>query len=271
MKGVLGAVLSITVLCSVAAFGQEAGGAAMAACGPKGDHVKVNPDTGRDPSAQPEPGKALVYVIEDDGVMNNILGAGITLRAGLDGAWVGAVNHHNPFLVFSVTPGERHLCVNWQSGIESRSRATGLAHIEAQPNRVYYFRVRQWDTRSAVYIDFDPIDSDMGTFLLASLSAKSTILSGDGPSRHENGLIVTEGRYATCQARRRWLTAASRFARTFALPDSSAPGICVDGWNAARRPYLVSLERAKYCDGQSAEGAQAKGTGEEPKGVAHDR
>jgi len=172
MKVVLGAVLSITVFCSVAAFGQEAGGAAMAACGPKGDHVKVNPDTGRDPSAQPEPGKALVYVIEDDGVMNNILGAGITLRAGLDGAWVGAVNHHNPFLVFSVTPGERHLCVNWQSGIESRSRATGLAHIEAQPNRVYYFRVRQWDTRSAVYIDFDPIDSDMGTFLLASLSAK---------------------------------------------------------------------------------------------------
>jgi hypothetical protein len=172
MKVVLGAVLSITVLCSVAAFGQDAGAAAMAACGPKDDHVKVNPDAGRDASAQPEPGKALVYVIEDDGATNNILGAGITLRVALDGAWVGGVNHHNPFLSFSVTPGERHLCVNWQSSIEHRSRATGLAHIEAQPNQVYFFRVRQWDTRYQMFLDFDPIDSDMGKFFLASLSAK---------------------------------------------------------------------------------------------------
>lgn len=172
MKVVLGAVLLFTVSCSVATFSQDAVTAAMAACGPKDDHVKVDPNIGRDASAQPESGKALVYLVEDDGVTNGIVGAGITLRVGLDGAWVGAVNHRNPFLSFLISPGERHLCVNWQSSIESRSRLTRLAHMEAQPNRVYYFRVRRWDTSYQMFLDFDPIDSDLGKFLLVSLSAK---------------------------------------------------------------------------------------------------
>ena len=71
MKVVLAAVLLLAISCSVATFGQNAGTAAMAACGPKDDKVRVNPDTGRDPSA-PGPGRALVYVIEDDGATNLI-------------------------------------------------------------------------------------------------------------------------------------------------------------------------------------------------------
>jgi len=51
-------------------------------------------------------------------------------------------------------------------------RLTALAHIDAQADKVYYFRVRQWDTRYQMFLDFDPIDSDMGKFFLASLSAK---------------------------------------------------------------------------------------------------
>ena len=170
MKGVLGAFLLFTI-CSVATFSQDAGTAAMSSCGPKDDKVKVNPDTGRDPSGQPEAGKALVYVVEENGAINAI-GAGITLRVGLDGSWIGAVNDHYPFLAFSVSPGSRHLCVNWQSSFESRSRLTGLVHIDAQADKVYYFRVRQWDTRYQMFLDLDPIDSDMGKFLLASLSGK---------------------------------------------------------------------------------------------------
>ena len=54
MKVVLGAVLLLVVSCSVATFGQDPVTAAMAACGPKDDKVRINPDTGRDPSAQPE-------------------------------------------------------------------------------------------------------------------------------------------------------------------------------------------------------------------------
>lgn len=171
MKVVLGAVLVFTFFCSIAIFGQDARTVAMAACGPKDDKVKVNPDAGRDPSAQPEAGKALVYIIEEDSAINSV-GAGITLRVGLDGAWVGAVNYHNPFLSFSVTPGLQHLCVNWQSNFESRSRLIALTHLDAQAGRIYYFRVRQWDTRYQMFLDFDLIDSDMGKFFLASLSAK---------------------------------------------------------------------------------------------------
>src|SRR5579864_8567331 len=151
MKVVFAAVLLFTVSCSVATFSQDAVTAAMAACGPKDDHVKVDPNTGRDASAQPDSGKALVYVIEDDGLNNGVVGAGITLRVGLDGGWVGAVNNHNRFLSFPISPGERHLCANWQPRIESRSRMTSLAHVDAQPNRVYYFRVRQWYTPSQAF------------------------------------------------------------------------------------------------------------------------
>ena len=172
MKVVLGAVLLFTIPCSVATFSQDAGTAATAACSPKDEKLKVNPATGRDSSSQLESDKALVNVIADDGTTDSIVGAGITLRVGLDGAWVGAVNHHYPFLAFSVSPGSRHLCVNWQSSFESRLRLTALAHIDAQADKVYYFRVRQWDTRYQMFLDFDPIDSDMGKFFLASLSAK---------------------------------------------------------------------------------------------------
>jgi hypothetical protein len=49
MEVVLGAVLLLAISCSVATFGQDAGTAAMAACGPRDDKVRVNPDTGRDP------------------------------------------------------------------------------------------------------------------------------------------------------------------------------------------------------------------------------
>jgi hypothetical protein len=172
MKVVFGAVLLFTVSCSIATLSQDAAMAAMAACGPKDDKAKVNPDTGRDPSAQPEAGKALVYMIEDEGGSSPLAGAGITLRVGMDGSWVGAVNHRYPFLSFSVTPGTRHLCVNWQSSIELPSRMTALAHTDVQADKVYYFRVRPWGTQYQMFLDLDPIDSDMGKLLLASLSAK---------------------------------------------------------------------------------------------------
>jgi hypothetical protein len=76
------------------------------------------------------------------------------------------------FLSLSIAPGLRHLCVNWQSSFETRSRLRALAYIDAQADKVYHFRVRQWDTRCQMFLDFDPIDSDTGRFFLALLSAK---------------------------------------------------------------------------------------------------
>ena len=72
--------------------------AVKAACGPNDITFKANPSCGQS-AAQPETGKALVYVVEPYGLVNT-LGAP-TIRVGLDGSWVGA-NHRASYLFFSV-------------------------------------------------------------------------------------------------------------------------------------------------------------------------
>ena len=168
---VLATLLSSVVLCSMPAFSQDAAiTAAMSTCGPKDDRLKVSSENARSLLSQPEPGKALVYVIEDDGVINNIVGGGITWRIGVDGAWVAGLNRHSPFTSFSLPPGEHHLCVNWQSSVEL-AKATNLAHLDAEVAKTYYFRIRKWDTQSAVYVDLSPVDSDQGKLLVALQAA----------------------------------------------------------------------------------------------------
>ena len=117
-------LLSFLIVWTVPVFSHDAAvAAATTACGPVGDRLKVNSENAKGLLTQPEPGKALVYVIEDDGVANRIIGGNITWRVGLDGAWVAALKRHSPYTTFSVTPGEHHLCVNWQSSLEYLAKA----------------------------------------------------------------------------------------------------------------------------------------------------
>ena len=161
-------LLSSMILWSLAAFSQDASvAAATTACGPTGDHMKVNSENSKDLLTQPEPGKALVYVIEDDGVANRIIGGNITWRVGLDGAWVAALNRHSPYTTFSVMPGEHHLCVNWQSSLEYLAKATNLAHLDVEADKTYYFRVRKWESQTEVFVDLTTVDSDQAKLLLA--------------------------------------------------------------------------------------------------------
>ena len=161
-------VLSSVVLWSVPVFSQNAAvAAATTACGPSGEHLKVNPENARNLPTQPEPGKALVYVIEDDGVANHIIGGNITWRIGLDGSWVAVLNRHSPYTTFSVTSGEHHLCVNWQSSLEFLAKATSLARLDVEADKTYYFRIRKWESQAEVYVDLNPVDSDQGKLLLA--------------------------------------------------------------------------------------------------------
>jgi len=155
------------LLFTMAAFAQDpaAVSAAEAACGPKGVNFDVKDDNSQHSVGQPEAGKALVYVIQDIGVVKCIGGC-ITTKIALDGAWVGA-NHHNSYLSFAVDPGERHLCANWQSHFDL-SRLVALAHFTAEPGRIYYFRTRGFGDKSQALFDLDPIDSDMGKFFVAS-------------------------------------------------------------------------------------------------------
>lgn len=161
-------LLSFLIFWSVPVFSQNAAvAAATTACGPSGEHLKVNSETAKGLLTEPEPGKALVYVIEDDGVADRIIGGNITWRVGLDGAWVAALNRHSPYTTFSVTQGEHHLCVNWQSSLEYLARATNLAHLNVEADKTYYYRIRKWESQTEVFVDLDPVDSDQGTLLLA--------------------------------------------------------------------------------------------------------
>src|SRR6516162_5094436 len=154
----LATLLSLAILCSAVAFGQDSAiASATAGCGPKEDKMKANAENAKDLPSQPESGKALVYVIQDDGVANRIIGGGITWRIGMDGAWITALNRHNPYTAFSVTPGEHHLCTNWQSSFGYLSKAAGVARFEAEAEKTYYFRVREWESQTVVFMDFTPV------------------------------------------------------------------------------------------------------------------
>jgi len=165
---VLATLLSSAILCFVPAFAQDgAMTAATAGCGPKEDKMRVSTENAKDLPSQPEPGKALVYVIQDDGVANRVLGGGITWRIGMDGAWATALNRHNPYTAFSVTPGEHHLCANWQSSLGYLSKTAGVAHLDAEAEKTYYFRVREWESQTVVFVDLAPVDSDQAKLLIA--------------------------------------------------------------------------------------------------------
>jgi len=120
---------------------------------------------------QPEPGKAIVYVIEVFQRPPGELGTP-TIRVGLDGAWVGA-NRGASYLSFSVDPGEHHLCTNWQSVFKRLSDQHSLTSFTAEAGKTYFFRVQihvefAGRDNEIWYIDLQPVNADEGKYLIAS-------------------------------------------------------------------------------------------------------
>jgi hypothetical protein len=167
------ALALLLFLLAASAFGQNASvSAAESACGPVGDQftVKISPD---DPhtAVQPEPGKALVYVVEDQKFKTV---RDVTARAGVDGAWVGA-NRGNSYLFFSVEAGEHHLCTDWLSDYLPHGRLVSLNGFTAEAGKIYYFRVRTSSSPSgnadnSATLDLDLVNSDEGKLMVASTS-----------------------------------------------------------------------------------------------------
>jgi len=139
--------------------------AALSACGPPNVKFDVK-ESQTNALSEPESGKALVYVIEDKG-QGACLGGCVTIRVGLDGAWMGA-NQGNTYFSFSVQPGEHHICSNWQSGVAGFSSFYSLSNLTAVAGRVYYFRTRIWFSDKIPHLDLDPMNSDEGRYLVAA-------------------------------------------------------------------------------------------------------
>jgi hypothetical protein len=170
--------LAILLFCSACGFSVPVSAqdlsvaSAQAACGSSSTAFNISTNNQAPPAIEePEPGKALVYVIEDQKFKAV---RDVTTRVGLDGSWVGA-NRGNSYVFFSVEPGEHHLCTDWLSDWLPSGRLVSLSVLEAEAGKVYFFRARTTGGPSALgegrwqsSLDLDRVNSDEGKFLVAS-------------------------------------------------------------------------------------------------------
>jgi hypothetical protein len=162
------------LLFASAAFAQDEAAAARAAagCGPSKVEFNLKTDKKRHPIGQPEPGKALVYVLQEEKLDPGTLKIGsFTTRAGVDSTWTGA-NHGNSYFYFSVEPGEHNLCVSDQAtltiGPFKRNAAVSFA---AEASQSYFFRAiveSRSGRQPGIYVE--PIDPAEGKLLIAASS-----------------------------------------------------------------------------------------------------
>ena len=161
----------LVLLFSVSAFAQDLSVAATeSACGPSNVQFVIKTSNNQHELAQPDPGKALVYVVEDQKfkVVNDV-----TTRIGVDGTWVGA-NRGNSYLSFLVEPGKHHLCTDWISGFLPNGHLVSLTSFTAESGDVYYLRARtsasptSGKAGAGASIDLDFVNEDEGRLLVAS-------------------------------------------------------------------------------------------------------
>ena len=126
----------VVLFFAASALAQTPSGAATSACGPKDASFDVKLDKTQHTLAQPDPGKALVYFIQEKGSASSP-----RTRVGIDGAWVGA-NKNSSYFAVSVEPGEHHVCANVQSLRGIPGVRVGLVHFTAEAGKVYYFDAR---------------------------------------------------------------------------------------------------------------------------------
>jgi Protein of unknown function (DUF2846) len=137
MKAILQAVVFLSASVALAQD-QEAAGRAAAGCGPNPQHFEVKTDRNLHPAGQPEANKALVYVFADEDRVNvGFHVGGLTMRVGLDGAWIGASDWKSYFF-FPVDPGDHRLCTSQQSALKSRTDIAAAASFTAEAGKIYY-------------------------------------------------------------------------------------------------------------------------------------
>jgi len=147
----------VVLFFAASALAQTPSGSATSACGPKSDTFQVQLDKSQHTLAQPDPGKALVYFIQEKGAVS---------RIGVDGAWVGA-NKNSSYFAVSVEPGEHHACADVQTPMGIPGVPVGFLHFTADAGRVYYFDARVvYGSQS--YLFFGVVDCDEAKYLIAS-------------------------------------------------------------------------------------------------------
>ena len=172
------AFVVILIAASVSAQDSAPTSSPLSVCGPMSVKFQIKMADTQSPNVTPEPGKALVYVIEDQQFK---AAKDVIVRIGMDGAWVGATRGES-YLSFAVEPGEHHLCANIMPGFLSTGRRVSLFGLTTEAGGVYYFRARTTGGPSSamnrnglddtISIDLDLINRDEGK-LLVTYSSRS--------------------------------------------------------------------------------------------------
>jgi hypothetical protein len=131
-------------------------------CGPENISFKVKTNKIRSSPPGPEPEKATVYFIQDNGTRSFGIGVHVTARVGVDGTWLGAIRDNSYFSTF-LKPGEHHICVNLDS--DMLRNPVELTHFTAEAGKVYYFRSRYV---SDGYLLLGPVDSDEAKYQITA-------------------------------------------------------------------------------------------------------
>jgi hypothetical protein len=170
----------IALLFASPAFAQDStvNPLAAAGCGANEIHFDVKTDNKQHRTAQPDAGKALVYVIgaawSDYAAVH--VGTPPT-RFGIDGTWVGA-NGYRSYFFFPVEPGDHRLCTGVQSKfgwvVKSSMAATSFT---AEPGKTYYFRTKtpKWQEASEAR-KLVPVDPAEAQLLIASTAFSTSRL-----------------------------------------------------------------------------------------------
>jgi Protein of unknown function (DUF2846) len=163
MKALLAVLLFSS---SVFARNQPPASNPQSACGPSDVHFDIKKDSGQH-LGQLEPGKALVYVIQDED-RPECIKCDTTTRVGLDGSWVGA-NNEDSYFYFSVEPGEHHLCADRLPQLGVTAKPISLLGFTAEAGKTYYFRIHAvyGAGRAASYSDFGSVNPDEAKYLIS--------------------------------------------------------------------------------------------------------
>jgi hypothetical protein len=165
------ATISLLFLLAATALAQNTTTTAAApGCGTTDTRFEIKKDKSQHPSAPPEPGKAVIYFVEDDTEFQAVPNP--TTRIGLDGTWIGA-NHGNSYFYVSVEPGEHHICASWQGWRVLRTTPqSAAAHFTAEAGQSYYFTVKNTLLREIMIpkIELLPLDSDQGQLLASEFA-----------------------------------------------------------------------------------------------------
>lgn len=148
---------------------QAADAVATAGCGPNKVEFEVKKDKNQHVRGQVEPGKALVYVFGAETRDADIFYFGsVTVRLGIDGAWVGATQHQSYFF-FPVEPGGHRMCAGWQAKLARYAKVRTAASFSVEAGEVYYFRVvSEVRQKRESAIKIEPLDAAEGQLLIAN-------------------------------------------------------------------------------------------------------